>query len=176
MRLRGIIGDMDKKSTFVIVGIIILAVIVFVIVAVQKRGLSELDGSPVATTTAWEDAPAEPPALPISEKTVVTAKHAYRDGAHIIAGEVPLPTPCHLLEASTVVTADKKSVAVQLVSSVKTDEICAQVITPARFRVTARADRNAVFTGTLNGQEIKLNLIEAGPNEDLENFDLYIKG
>lgn len=168
--------NMDKKSTFVIVGIIILAIIVFVIVAVQKRSLSEVDGSLAAMTTAWEDAPAELPTLPISEKTVVTAKHAYRDGAHIIAGEVPLPTPCHLLEASTVVTTDKKSIAVQLVSSVKTDEICAQVITPARFRVTARADRNATFTGTLNGQEIKLNLIEAGPNEDLENFELYIKG
>ena len=109
-------------------------------------------------------------------QTVITAKHAYQSGAHIVAGEVPLPTPCDILEASAVSSADQKQVVVQLLSSVKTGEACAEVVTPARFKVSAKANKNATLTATLNGQPVTLNLIEAGPNENLDNFELYIKG
>lgn len=114
--------------------------------------------------------------MTITPKTVVTAKHAYRNGTHIIAGEVPLPTPCHLLEATGAASADRKEVLVEITSSVKTDELCAQVITPARFKVSVKAAQNAKISATLNGQAITLNFIEAGPDEDLDNFELYIKG
>ena len=145
------------------------------VVSFQK---STLDTRPpnlgdVASTTNWVNTPAQ---IAITEKTVITAKHAYKTDKHIIAGEVPLPTPCDILEASAIASADKKSVIVQLLSSVKTGEVCAQVITPARFKVTITADKNAKFSATFNGQPVTLNLIEAGPNENLDNFELYIKG
>jgi hypothetical protein len=168
---------MDKKSTFIILGILIVAVIVFVVVSFKKSSMDTADTGSVASTTAWENTPAEKPEpIVITEKTVVTAKHAYANGVHTIAGEVPLPTPCHVLEAAAKVSADKKTVVVELASSMKTGDVCAQVITPARFKVTARAAKNAHITATLNGQEITLNLMEAGPNENLDNFELYIKG
>ncbi len=31
----------------------------------------------------------------------ITAKHQYKNGTHIVAGEVNLPTPCYLLDATT---------------------------------------------------------------------------
>lgn len=167
---------MDKKSTFIIVGIIVVAVMVFIFVMFQKSTIDTATSDDTASTTAWENAPAVSAPSSVTEKNVVTAKHAYRDGSHIIAGEIPLPTPCHILDSESVVSTDKKHVLIRLVSSVKTDEICAQVITPARFKVTARADKGATITGTLNGQNITFNFIEAGPNEDLDNFELYIKG
>ena len=71
---------------------------------------------------------------------------------------------------------DKKTAIIQLVSSVKTGEVCAQVVTPARFKVSVGADKNAKLSATFNGQPVTLNLIEAAPGENLDNFELYIKG
>lgn len=168
---------MDKKGTYIIAGILALAVVVFLVISFQK---STLDTKPidattaeVASTTNWVNTPAQPT---ITEKTVITAKHAYKAGKHIVAGEVPLPTPCDLLETTAIASADKKSVVVQFVSSVKTGEVCAQTITPARFKVSVSADKSAKITATFNGQPVTLNLIEAGLNDNLDNFELYIKG
>lgn len=168
---------MDKKSTFTILGILIIAIIVFVVISFKKSSLDTVDMGSTVSTSQWEDTPAEKPdQIVISQKTVVTAKHSYANGTHTVAGEVPLPTPCHILDAEARVSADKKTVVVALTSSMKTDEICSQVITPARFKVTAKATKDAHITATLNGQEITLNLIEATAGENLDNFDLYIKG
>ncbi len=168
---------MDKKSTYIIAGIVALAVVVFLVISFQKSTLdtkpTEANSAEVASTTNWVNTPAQ---LVISDKTVITAKHAYKSGKHIIAGEVPLLTPCDLLETNAVASADKKSIIVQFVSSVKTGEVCAQSITPARFKVSVAADKDAKITATFNGQSVTLNLIEAGPNENLDNFELYIKG
>ncbi len=168
---------MDKKSTFIILGILIVAVIVFVVISFKKSSIDTANMGDMASTSAWENTPAEKPdQIVVTQKTVVTAKHAYANGTHTVAGEVPLSTACHILEAVANVSADKKTVVVALTSSVKTEEICAQVVTPSRFKVTAKAAKDAHISATLNGQEITLNLIEAAPGENLDNFELYIKG
>lgn len=168
---------MDKKSTIIIAVIIILGIIGFVVISLQRSSLDTLPQVETASTTSLESIPFHGSNdLLLSPKTVVSAKHAYQNGKHIIAGEVPLPTPCHMLEATGVASADKKQVFITLVSSIKTDQTCAQVITPARFKVSIAANKDAKISATLNGQEIILNLIEAGQNENLDNFELYIKG
>lgn len=169
---------MDKKSTFIIAGLLGVAVLVFVFISFQKSTFDTQDpiSRETASTTEWENAPAISPEIEISSKTVVTAKHAFRNSLHTVAGEVPLPTPCHVLDAKTVVSADKKSVILQLVSSIKSGESCPPNVTPARFKVTAKADKSANITAIYNGKDVALNLIEAEANEDLDNFELYIKG
>lgn len=168
---------MDKKSTYIIAGIIAVALVVFLVISFQKSTLDtkppEANSAEVASTTNWVNTPAQPV---ITDKTVITAKHAYKAGKHIVAGEVPLPTPCDILETNAIASADKKSVIVQFVSTIKTSEACAQTITPVRFKVSVAADKNAKITATFNGQPVILNLIEAGPNDNLDNFELYIKG
>lgn len=168
---------MDKKSTYAIAGIFLIAIALYVFISFQKNALLTdsvvTSGGNDASTTAWENTPAQPVVTP---KTVITAKHAYRNGEHIIAGELPLPTPCDILETSAVTGSDKKTVLFQFVSSVKSGEVCAQMITPARFKISAVSDKNAKLTATLNNQVVTLNLIEAGPTENLDDFELYIKG
>ena len=169
---------MDKKSSIIIAVILVLALVGYIAISFQRSATdtSQQDGD-FASTTEWENAPAEEPKdIVVTPKTVITAKHAYQGGAHIVAGEIPLPSPCHILEANGTASADKKQVFIELLSSVKTGELCAQVITPARYKVTVKADKSAKISATLNGQEVTLNLIEAGPNENLDNFELYIKG
>ena len=166
---------MDKKGTYIIAGIIILAVAGFIAISFQKSTLDTklYASSDSASTTLWENTPAGVVATP---QTVITAKHAYQSGAHVVAGEVPLPTPCDILDTTAVASADKKQVVIQFVSRVMSLESCAPDITPVRFKVSAKANKSATISATLNGQPVTLNLIEAGPNEDLDNFELYIKG
>ena len=166
---------MDKKSTYIIAGLLIAAVTVFIVISFQRSTLDTKapSSSDVASTSEWINSPAQ---LTVTPKTVITAKHAYQNGQHIVAGEVPLPTTCDILEANATASADKKQVLIQLVSSVKTGEKCPDDITPVRFKVTIKADKAAKLSATLNGQEVVLNLIEAGQNENLDNFELYIKG
>lgn len=169
---------MDKRSTIIIAGLIVIA-LTFIIFIAFKKTTVDTNKLPAegTNTTEWENTPAQVSSTsPVAAKTVVTAKHAYRNGMHIIAGEIPLPSPCHILESAGSASADKDHVFVEMVSSVKTEEMCAQVITPARFKVSMKANKDAIISGTLNGKEIILNLIEAGPNENLDNFELYIKG
>lgn len=165
---------MDKKGTYLIAGIVILAIIGFIAISFQKTTLdTKRSSGEIASTTAWENTPAEVIASP---EIVITAKHAYQNGVHIVAGEIPLPSPCDILESSALPGSDKKQILVQFTYSVRSGEKCAPDITPARFKVTSKADKNAVLSATLNGLPVTLNLIEAGPNENLDDFELYIKG
>jgi hypothetical protein len=169
---------MDRKGTFIMLGIVVIAVIGFIVISFQRETIDTAINTDMnASTTDWENAPADKTGeVQVSEKTVVTAKHAYRNDAHIIAGEIPLPTPCHLLESQATVAPDKKEVFIVLTSSIKNGETCAERVTPARFKLTIKAAKTATFRATLNGQEVTLNLIEAGADDNLDNFELYIKG
>lgn len=107
----------------------------------------------------------------------ISAYHQYRNNTHIIAGEYPLPTPCHILNTEATVTeGDPDSVTIAFEVTSEDPGVCAQVITPARFRVEFNADENAEITATLNGEEVILNRIEVGPEENLEDYDTFIKG
>lgn len=106
----------------------------------------------------------------------INAKHFYIDGVHTIAGEVAMPTPCDLLEADAIVRESMpEQIEIQF-SVINNAEVCAQVITPQRFMVSAEASENATFSATLEGRSVELNLIEAAPGETPEDFELFIKG
>jgi hypothetical protein len=167
---------MDNRNTFIIAGVLVVALIAFAGIMLQRSEVTMAPGS--SDDSAWQDAPAAELVEEVvsPSRVIVTAKHAYRAGVHTIAGEIPLPTPCHVLESSAIAAEDGSSIQVQFVSRTGEGEICAQVITPARFKLTAKANQKATFTGTFNGSPVTLNLIEAGPDEDLDAFELYIKG
>lgn len=109
-------------------------------------------------------------------RETITAKHQFKEGTHIVAGEIGLPTPCHILDATvTVAESFPEQVSIALTSTTQA-EACIQVITPARFKVEFDASVEARIKMTLNGEPVTLNLIEADPGEDLEDFELFIKG
>jgi len=109
-------------------------------------------------------------AIPAHER--ITAKHQYKNGTHIVAGEVNMPTPCYILDVSARVASEQ--VTLDFVSKTN-GEVCAQVITTERFKVDFKAVENVAIKATWNGQPVELNLIPAGANEDLSNFEIFIK-
>ncbi len=106
----------------------------------------------------------------------ITAKHQWKNGTHIVAGDVNLPTPCYILNTNAVVAESyPEQVTINFVASTQ-GEACAQVVTTERFKVDFQASEKAIIKATWNGKPAKLNLIPAGPNEDLNNFELFLKG
>ncbi len=106
----------------------------------------------------------------------INAKHQFKNGMHIVAGEVNLPNPCYIL-TTTAQIAESYPEQVTLNFSAKTsDDVCAQVITTERFKADFKASSDATIKAMWNGKPVEINLIPAGPNEDLSNFELFIKG
>lgn len=160
---------MDRRATTTI--IIVTGAAAALVLFLLLRSAIEQSRSTV-------DPQASPPAQKevSSPRMTITAKHAFRDGRHIVVGEYELPTPCHILETTATVTPDGRTATIDFISSIKTGDVCAQMITPTRFRVDISAPEDVRIDARNNGTPAILNLIEAGPNEDLENIPLYIKG
>ncbi len=169
---------MEKPSSLITpLFIIISAAVVFVFVTWQSGGVSDKYLSNTASTDAWLHATASGKAVSLPEdKMVVTAKHAFRKSVHIIAGELPLPTRCHTLQARATMGKDGKDAILALVSSILTGQQCKEEFFGARFKVEFIADEKIKIRATVNGNPVVLNLIPAGATEDLDAFDLYIKG
>lgn len=172
----------NTRSTWImiIIGIVVLGAIG--IALWQKYGstgeateFQRADGTVATETGAWTNEPAAS-ASTTKPKMVITAKHAFRNGEHIIAGSIAVPSSCHLLTQTTSASTDRKKAFIEFVAASQSADKCIPEPTPARFKITIRADRAAEFSATYNGEEAVLNLIEAGPNENLDNFELYIKG
>ena len=118
----------------------------------------------------------EVPEVVVPAAETVTAKHQFKNGIHIIAGEANVPTPCHRL-LTNVLLKEGSSANVELAFTTDaSDDICAQVITPARFKSSFEAPENAIITATWNGAPVTLNLIPASEGENLDDFEIFIKG
>lgn len=111
-----------------------------------------------------------------ADAVFINAKHQFRDGEHIIAGEIEVPTQCHSLSVETVIRESFPEQVTLNFSSTSEAEVCAQVMSPRRFKIDFSASENATINATWNGAEAVLNLIPAGEDEDLNNFDIFIKG
>lgn len=106
----------------------------------------------------------------------INAKHSFEDGRHIVAGEVEVPTPCHSLSVSSSIAESSPEQVTISFSTSTGDEMCAQVISSRRFKIEFNASEQASIRANWNGVGAILNLIPALPGEDLDNFDIYIKG
>lgn len=125
---------------------------------------------------------AEPvPAPPQTEKpepiTHIDAKHWFRDGTHTVAGEILMPTPCELLEAEAIVAeSNPEQAMVKLTVLNDTKGVCPQTVTPQRFKVSFTASQSARIDATLGGMPVILNLVEARPDENPDDFEVNTKG
>ena len=108
--------------------------------------------------------------------TRIDGKHYYIDGVHTVVGEVPMPTPCDLLESSAIIAESFPEQITLDFSVVNNAEFCAQVITPQRFKVSATASEEATFKALFQNRVVELNLVEAAEGESPEDFELFIKG
>lgn len=109
--------------------------------------------------------------------TRIDATHFFRDGTHTIVGELLMPTPCDLLTTDVSIAESFPEQVTVLFDVINNSEgLCAQVITPQRFRVSFDASRDATIGATFRGENVIVNLIAAPEGEDPDDFELFIKG
>ena len=107
---------------------------------------------------------------------IVNVKHQYKGGTHTYAGEIDLPTPCDTLASSAVANAQDSSKYTLTFTSSASSSACAQVRTSKAFKISFKAGQTVTVEGTLNGKKLRLNLFEVRADQDLDSFDIYIKG
>ena len=96
---------------------------------------------------------------------------------HTIAGEIMMPTPCDLLESKATVQGPAPEHVVLILTVINnTAGACAHVPTAQRFKVSFGAHKDALITATFKDKPVVLNLIDARPNENPDDFELFIKG
>lgn len=149
----------------VVLALIIVGMFVF---AYLKKSELENPTPPTTSQTSTE--------APFAGITRIDAKHFFVDGTHTIVGEMLMPTPCDLLNWSTRVQESYPETVIVDFDVVNHAEVCAQVMTAQRFKVSFDASEKAVIKATLKGQTIEVNLIPAAPGESPDDFELFIKG
>ena len=160
---------MDKRTIVLIVVFFTLIIVGMFTFAYMKRTELKVTPEPVAQGEIETE-------VPYADITRIDAKHFFIDGVHTIVGQVELPTPCDLLTTESSVRESMPEQVVFDFAVTNTSDMCAQVITAQRFKVSATASQGAVMTATFMGRTVELNLIPAAPNETPEEFELYIKG
>lgn len=161
---------MNPRDKNVIVWVIIIIVLLIIGIFswqyyAKSRNAENGNNQNNATTTEEE-----------TTAMLITAKHQFKDGKHIVAGEVNLPTPCHSLTSDIQIAKSNPEQVTIKFTSASQAEFCAQVITPERFKIEFEASGNAVIKATWNGADANLNLVPVAPGEDIENFEVFIKG
>jgi hypothetical protein len=148
--------------------VVIIIVIASVLLTTGEQAEPPANVGGAATTSESAFAP-----------NLITAAHQYNDnGIHIIAGEAEVPTPCHLLSHNvSIAEFIPERVTINFSSNVDDpDQVCAQVISTQRFKITFEASKDADISAMYNNQDVELNLQEVGPDENLEEFEVYTKG
>lgn len=159
----------NGKAIAIAIFLFVLIVVGMFVFAFLKK--AEIENQSV--DTAVEEPQAE---VKYAAITRVDAKHFYTDGVHTLVGEVTMPTPCDLLEANaTVAESYPEQVSINF-TVINTAEFCAQTPTAQRFKVSAAASAEAVFSATFMGREVELNLVPAAEGETPDDFELFIKG
>jgi len=158
---------MNQKTVIIGIALFILIVLgMFAFAYMKKTEVTE--GQPVT------DEPQEDVAY--ASVTRINAKHFYIDGVHTLAGEIPLPTPCDLLETEVRVMESMPEQIVVDFTVLNSAEFCAQQVTNQRFKVSASASEEASIRATFMGRDVELNLIPPEAGETPDDFELFIKG
>ncbi len=144
---------------------------------------SSLPGLSTGGTSVSDVSDEMPPA---EEETVeitrIDAKHYYtmtgQGGVHTVAGELMMQSSCDLLNSNAVLLDEGEGTrAVISFDVVNNDpEVCDKTPTPQRFKIGFPAAKDIKIEAVYKGQEVPLNLIEAGPGESPADFELFLKG
>jgi hypothetical protein len=107
--------------------------------------------------------------------STIQVKHQYKDGNHTYVGSLDLPSPCFSIDAYGTKNDDGGATIVINTPENKED-ICAQVVTTKVFRVEILGDATMTVKGVLNGKDVQLNLFEVPADQDIDQFEINIKG
>ncbi len=154
---------------------IIISVVVFLVVVLGMFGYAQYKKSTLQQEQPTnEETPQEEVAY--ASITRINAKHFFIDGVHTFAGEIPMPTPCELLEADARIAESFPEQITLDFNVINSADFCAQQITNQRFKVSATASEDATIRATFMGREVELNLIPPAEGETPDDFEIYVKG
>lgn len=154
---------------------VIICIVIFIAIVAGMFGFAYLKKMEISQQPVIENKKPEGQ-VQYAEITRITAKHYFIDGVHTFAGEIPLPTACDLLETRSRVMESYPEQVVLDFNVINNAKNCEQTITNQRFKVSAQASGNAVFSAEFMGRHVELNLIPAAAGEKPEDFELFIKG
>lgn len=161
-----------NKPLMIVIGIIVLAALaLFAYTVYMSRSTKTSDEMAAATNTSQTLSPSS---------VIVTAKHQYNEGRHIIVGQLSVPTPCHTLTAEPFFVGGASSTNVTIRFTTKQPDpqtVCAQVEAEKPFNVTFQAPKNITISAEINGTIARFNLIEVPAGEKIEGVtDEFFKG
>lgn len=107
---------------------------------------------------------------------LVNVKHQYKNGTHTYAGTIDVPTPCHTLTSSVGNDASSPLAYTLLFTSTASSQPCAQKVTAKPFKISFAGPKTITISGTLNGKKLRLNIFELRADQDIDSYDMYIKG
>lgn len=151
-----------KKTIITIVSLIVLlAVVLYGYEFIFKKPVIE---SPTIDQT--EEFPQE--ALEVKEQ--------YKDSKFTFVGTIPVPTPCHTLTSKVNMVAPGAYQIELTTVPPKEGIMCAQVITDKTFKVVFAAPEDALVTAIIDGVPYELNRFTIPDGENIDTFELMIKG
>ncbi len=153
---------------------LIVSAIIFIAIIGAMFGYAALKRAELdRPTTSIEPIPESPR----TEEVRINAVHFFKDGMHTVIGDLMVPTPCDLIQASASVAESMPEQVTIALTTTNNDDTCAQVMTLQRFRVDFSASKDAQIRATLDGKDVILNLRDAEPGTEPDKLeDLYFKG
>ena len=160
---------MNQKAIVICIALFIVIIAGMFAFAYLKK--TEINKAPLDSSPTLNDGEVKYASI-----TRITAKHYFIDGVHTLAGEIPLPTACDLLETEALVMESfPEQIAIHF-NVLNNAEFCPEQTTNQRFKVSATASKEATFSASFMGREVILNLVPAQEGETPDDFELFIKG
>ena len=93
---------------------------------------------------------------------LIEAERFFENGTHTYSGAIDKPTPCYSLETEALVRESfPEQVTLRFtLRPPKPDVSCAQVITPAPFKIIFDASAEAKVDAALNGRQVEFKVSE----------------
>ncbi len=151
---------MKKTIITIIVLLIGLIIVVYAYEFIFKKPIIE---SPTVNDTSFP-----------TQK--IELKEQYKDSTYTFVGSVDLPTPCHSLKTEVKKVLDTKYQIQVTTISPKEGVMCAQVITPKPYKVSFKAQADVEVTVNINGTEYQTNRFVVPDGENIDTFQLEVKG
>ncbi len=108
------------------------------------------------------------------EKTV-NVKHQFKDGVHTYIGTIELPNPCYL-PLKTNLNSSENEMIIEINYSLNQEAVCTQQIIEEGFKISFEGQKNESVLATINGELVNLNIFEINPEDDIEEYEIFIKG
>lgn len=103
-------------------------------------------------------------------------KEQYVDSIYTFVGNLEVPTPCHTIKSNVNMLSEGVYQIEVTTVAPSADTICAQVITEKSYKVSFEAGEDIDVTALINGIQYNLNRFIIPLDQNIETFNLEIKG